>query len=236
MKSRHIYYIVIGVVLALAIVFVVARSVGHKRVSTDVEAPMPTADSVAIDTLSIEEGGLSPFDRLFRKAARRHKVDWRLLAAMAYAESHFRTDAVSSRGAVGLMQVMPHIAEAFDVPRENLTDAETNIDVGTRIYRSMQRMLQLPKDIDDYDRMAFTVASYNCGASRVIDARNLAEYYDDNLNDWETVSDYLLLLAEEEFYNHEAVTGGRFGAPKTTIAYVRQVMERYDRYCRRIAK
>lgn len=231
MKLRHIS-IIVGVVLGWVSILAVALCIGRKEASVAISVPQ-LVEPVTIDTLSLKKG-LSPFDKYFRKAGRRHKVDWRLLAAMAYAESHFRADAVSSRGAVGLMQVMPHIAESFDVARETLADIEVNIDVGARIYRSMQRMLQLPKDIDNYDRMAFTVASYNCGASRVIDARNLAEYYDDNLNDWETVSDYLLLLADEEFYNHEAVTGGRFGAPKTTIAYVRQVMERYDKYCRRI--
>ena len=233
MRLRYIY-IIAGVVVGVAVVLAVAFCVENSDTKPAIESIYLPAEEESTAMSSVSDGRISRYDKIFRKEGRRHKIDWRLLAAMAYAESHFNPDAVSSRGAVGLMQVMPHIAEAFDVPREQLTDVEVNIEVGARIYRSMMRMLQLPKDIDNYDRMAMTVASYNCGASRVIDARNLAEYYDDNPNDWSTVSDYLLLLADEEFYDHEAVQGGRFARPKMTIAYVESVMTQYDKYCQRV--
>ena len=99
-----------------------------------------------------------------------------------------------------------------------------------RLYKSTQKQLRLSKQVAEYDRIAFTIAGYNCGASRVTDARNLAEYYEEQKNDWQTVCEYMLLLSEEEFYNHEAVVAGRFKEPHITAAYTNKVLNRYERY------
>lgn len=173
---------------------------------------------------------ISPYDNIFRKVCRRHNLDWRLMSAMAFCESRFDHQVRSPRGAVGLMQVMPHIARHWDVMADELLDPAINIDVACRLYKSMQKQLRLSKEVSEYDRAAFTIASYNCGASRVTDARNLAEYYDEQKNDWQTVSEYMLLLSEEEFYNHEAVIAGRFKEPHITIAYTNKVLKRYEHY------
>lgn len=179
---------------------------------------------------------ISPYDKIFRRVCRRHNVDWVLMSAIAFGESRFKSDAVSSRGAMGIMQVMPHIARHWDVTPEELLDPAINIDVACRLYKSMQRQLRLPKEMSERDKIAFTIASYNCGASRVIDARNLTEYYDEQKNDWTTVCDYMLLLSEEEFYNHEAVINGRFKEGHITIAYTNKVLSNYDRFSKRVSK
>ena len=173
---------------------------------------------------------VSPYDDIFRRVCRRHHIDWRLMSAIAYCESRFNAQARSSRGAVGIMQVMPHIAKYWDVMEEELLDPAINIDVACRLYKSMQKQLRLSKAVSEYDCAAFTIASYNCGASRVIDARNLAEYYEDTKDDWSTVRDYLLLLSQEEFYNHEAVVAGRFREPHITVAYTNKVLDRFEYY------
>lgn len=180
--------------------------------------------------LSEGEYAISPYDNIFRRVARRHNLDWRLLSAIAYCESRFNPEAQSPRGAVGMMQVMPHIARHWDVTAEELLDPAINIDVACRLYKSTFKQLKLPKEVAEYDRIAFTIASYNCGASRVTDARNLAEYYEEQKNDWASVCEYMLLLTEEEFYNHEAVLGGRFKEPHITIAYTKKVLSCYERY------
>lgn len=186
--------------------------------------------------LSEGEYIISPYDKIFRRVCRRHNVDWVLMSAIAFGESRFKPDAVSSRGAMGIMQVMPHIARHWDVTPEELLDPAINIDVACRLYKSMQRQLRLPKQVSERDKMAFTIASYNCGASRVIDARNLTEYYDEQKDDWTTVCDYMLLLTEEEFYNHEAVIGGRFKEPHITISYTNKVLSNYDRFSRKVSE
>lgn len=176
----------------------------------------------------------SPYDAIFKRVARRHNLDWTLLTAIASCESRFDASARSERGAVGLMQVMPHIARHWDVSEPELLDPAINIDVACRIYRSTRRQLSLPRGVSEWDAIAFTVAAYNCGASRIIDAQNLAEYYDDPKYEWEAVADYLLLLGDEEFYNHEAVVGGQFAQGHITIAYTNRVLERYRRYSAKI--
>jgi membrane-bound lytic murein transglycosylase F len=181
-------------------------------------------------TLLEEDYLFSPYDKMFRRICRRHNVDWVLMAAIAYGESNFRHDAVSPRGAVGLMQVMPRIARSFGVEREMLFDPETNIDVAARLYKSMEKILRLPSSVSKRDRMAMTLASYNCGCSHIIDARNLAEYYGDDADSWEVVTEYLSLLSEEEFSTHEAVDYGEFVESDITIAYVNKVLRRYDHY------
>jgi membrane-bound lytic murein transglycosylase F len=184
----------------------------------------------------LEEGEyqISPYDDIFRRVCRRHHLDWRLMSAIAYCESRFDAQARSPRGAVGIMQVMPHIAKHWDVMEQELLDPAINIDVACRLYKSMQKQLRFAKTVSEYDRAAFTVASYNCGASRVIDARNLTEYYENSKDDWTMVRDYMLLLTEEEFYNHEAVIAGRFREPHITIAYTNKVMDRYENYCKTV--
>ena len=185
--------------------------------------------------LSEGEYVISPYDKIFRRVSRRHNIDWVLMSAIAFGESRFKPDAVSPRGAMGMMQVMPHIARHWDVTAEELLDPAINIDVACRLYKSMQRQLRLPKEMSERDKIAFTIASYNCGASRIIDARNLAEYYDEDKNDWVTVCDYLLLLSEEEFYNHEAVINGRFKEAHITIAYTNKVLSNYDKFSKRVS-
>lgn len=188
-------------------------------------------------SLLLAEGDylISPYDKIFRRIGRRHGVDWRLMSAIAYGESNFRADAVSPRGAVGLMQVMPWIARSFGVEQELLLDPEVNIDVAARLLKSMERSLRLPHGTQKRDRLAFMLASYNCGASRIIDARSLAKYYEEDSLSWEIIAKYLELLDEEEYYNHEAVTYGKFREAEVTIYYVEKVLKCYDRY-RRIGK
>ena len=128
------------------------------------------------------------------------------------------------------MQIMPWIAESFDVEREQLLNPEINIDVAARLLKSMERILRLPSSIEPRDRLAFILASYNCGASRIIDARSLAKYHQEDSLSWDVITKYLKLLDEEEYYNHEAVTYGKFREATTTIYYVEKVLKHYDRY------
>ena len=182
------------------------------------------------DLLPEGEYLISPYDNIFRRIGLRHDVDWRLMSAIAFGESNFRHDAVSPRGAVGIMQIMPWIAKSFDVEREQLLNPETNIDVAARLLKSMEELLRLPHKTQRRDRLAFILASYNCGASRIIDARSLAKYYEEDSLSWDVIAKYLELFDEEEYYNHEAVTYGKFREATTTIYYVEKVLKHYDRY------
>lgn len=76
-----------------------------------------------------------PFGRQIGVAARAHRVDGLLIASVVEAESSFRPDAVSPRGALGLMQLMPFHLEGVDSP----LDPAVNLDHGTRYLAGLER-------------------------------------------------------------------------------------------------
>jgi soluble lytic murein transglycosylase-like protein len=82
-----------------------------------------------------------PFGREIRSAAKRYGVDSLLLVSIVEAESSFRPDAVSVKGALGLMQLMPlhfAVSEAAPQPVDPL-DPSVNLDLGARYLRDLRK-------------------------------------------------------------------------------------------------
>ena len=97
------------------------------------------------------------FAPIIRAAAKRHELDPQLLNAVIRVESAFNPNAVSKKGAVGLMQLMPKTAERYGVEdRRNPTE---NINGGAKYLGMLMRMFK--SDI----RLA--VAAYNAGENAV---------------------------------------------------------------------
>lgn len=111
-----------------------------------------------------------------REASRLQKIDYDLLKAMIVTESGFNTTAVSPKGAVGLMQIMPATAERYGVRNDKLgaiedklTDPRTNIRTGTRYLRFL---------IDLFPgQLELAVAAYNAGEGAVQRAGNKIPNY-----------------------------------------------------------
>lgn len=140
------------------------------------QTPMPVVTSRDLDavlankprelTLLPEEPDLEaqrrllndlPFGNAMALAAERHEVDGLLLAAVVEMESRFRPTAVSPRGAVGLMQVLPATGAMYG--RNDLSDPHVNLDVGSRYLRRLLR---------DYDGdLELALAAYNAGPAAV---------------------------------------------------------------------
>ena len=175
---------------------------------------------------------ISPYDPLIRKVSEQGGNDWRLLSAIAYHESRFTPDITSRSGARGLMQIMPSVARQFDVPAAEITDPRTNIWLANKLMSKIMSSLRFPEGTPEKDRMSIILASYNSGIGHVNDARRLARLNGENPNSWEVVARYLTLKAEPEFYENEVVRCGRFTGSRQTLAYVNDVIGRYDRYCR----
>ena len=90
-------------------------------------------------------------------AARRHSLDPDLVQAVVAVESGFRPDAVSPKGAQGLMQLMPYTARALGV--KDSFDPAANLDGGTRYLRAL---------IERYDGdVKRALAAYNAGEGAV---------------------------------------------------------------------
>ncbi|MBF0625566.1 MAG: lytic transglycosylase domain-containing protein [Magnetococcales bacterium] len=90
-------------------------------------------------------------------AASRYDLDEALVRAVIQAESSFDPQAVSPKGAVGLMQLMPEVAKQYGV--SDRRDPEDNIDAGSRYLRDLLRRF-------DYNLM-LSLAAYNAGEATV---------------------------------------------------------------------
>lgn len=174
---------------------------------------------------------ISTYDDMMRRAAAESGHDWRLLSAIAFHESRFNPDAVSKVGAFGLMQIMPRVAEQFNVPQEEAFDPETNIRLASKLLNKIDRSLRLSAEATEEDRLCLMLASYVGGIGHVRDAQRLAAKYSENPEKWEVVSRYLELKGQPEYYEDSVVRCGRFTGIKQTLAYVRNVKSHYDKYC-----
>jgi len=98
-----------------------------------------------------------PFGNAIFQAAQRYRIDSLLLAAMVETESSFKADAVSPRGAVGLMQVLPETALRYG--GGDVSQPAVNLDVGARYFSSLLR--QFSGDLE------LALAAYNAGPGAV---------------------------------------------------------------------
>jgi soluble lytic murein transglycosylase-like protein len=109
-------------------------------------------------TARIPSAGVSA---LITHSAGRHGVDPHLVQAIVQVESAFKPGAVSNKGAIGLMQIMPATGARYGVSqRTHLFDPATNIDTGTRYLRDLIALFPGRKDL--------VVAAYNAGEGAVI--------------------------------------------------------------------
>ena len=114
----------------------------------------------------------SKFKDLIAQAAARHQVDERLVHAVIQTESAYNSTAVSSAGAVGLMQLMPETARRFGVMDRN--DPDQNVDGGTRYLKHLIKMFEPNLDL--------AVAAYNAGENAVIKYNNSIPPYPETQN------------------------------------------------------
>ena len=173
---------------------------------------------------------LSQYDEMFKEVGAQCDVDWVLLSAIASAESEFNPNAISPAGALGIMQVMPVVARNLGYERDSLFNPRICAEVAAILLHENNDMLSLSQSIDKTERLNFILACYNAGYSRISDARRLARYHEEDANKWSVVEEYLTLLAEPEFAEHEVVRSGAFHGSAETRAYVKRVMRRYNRF------
>jgi membrane-bound lytic murein transglycosylase F len=90
---------------------VVASAITISLLSVRASAELSAEEKVLDDNYNF----ISAYDDIFKEVGAAWGIDWVLLAAIARSESEFRSDAISSSGAVGLMQVMPRVAANMGV-------------------------------------------------------------------------------------------------------------------------
>lgn len=177
--------------------------------------------------LNRSSGIISKYDALFQKYAPVARWDWRLMAAQCYQESCFDPQARSWAGARGLMQIMPKTAAHLGLPMEQIHEPEANISAAARY---LQQLMQTFGDIPNvHERQNFVLAAYNGGAGHVRDAMALARKHGADTRTWGSVSRYLALLSNPEYYRDPVVKNGYMRSSET-IDYVERIRSRYSQY------
>ncbi len=164
---------------------------------------------------------LPRFLALYQEAARRFGLDWRVLAAIGYQESHWDPAAVSPTGVRGIMMLTMETAAGLAVAdREN---AGQSIRGGAHYFQEI--LQQLPPQIAEPDRTWMALAAYNQGFGHLLDARALAAQLGGDPNRWLDVRDALPLLSRERWFKktHYGYARGR-----EAVAYVGNVRNYYD--------
>lgn len=175
---------------------------------------------------------LSPYDRHFREAADSTGIDWILFAAIAFAESRFDSTAVSSAGAMGVMQMMPNTLERLGIPDSMYMNTRTNIMASAELLSILNHTF---RKVDDFDeRLSFILASYNAGIGQVRDAQRLADKYGKSRHVWHnSVDSFLILKSLPEYYSDSVCRTGAFNGWRETSAFINKVKRNYQRFQKR---
>ncbi|ATM77303.1 MULTISPECIES: membrane-bound lytic murein transglycosylase MltF [Serratia] len=144
--------------------------------------------------LSAIDSVLPTFRSLFEKYA--SEIDWKLLAAIAYQESHWNPQATSPTGVRGLMMLTRATADGLGVT--DRLDPEQSIQGGA-LY--LQRLMEkVPDTVPEDERIWFALAAYNMGWGHMLDARKLTKSQQGNPDSWVDVKQRLPMLSQKRYY------------------------------------
>ncbi len=163
---------------------------------------------------------LEKYQALFEKTAQDNDVDWRLLAAIGYQESHWRSLARSRTGVRGLMMLTRTTAKEMGV--KNRLDAEQSIVGGSAYFAKLKKRFAR---VSEPDRTWLSLAAYNVGAGHVRDAQKLTEQQGGDPDRWMDVKDRLPLLTKKKYYKNTRYGYARGYEP---VNYVQNIRKFYD--------
>ena len=164
---------------------------------------------------------LPAFKEMFQEAALDTDIDWRLLAAIAYQESHWDPNAVSPTGVRGIMMLTEHTAQMINI--DDRRDPQQSIRGGAQYLRRILK--KIPERIPNPDRLWLAMAAYNIGFGHVEDSRIITEIQGGNPDRWDEVRERLPLLSEEDWYSR--VRRG-YAPGSVPVRYVDNVRRYYE--------
>jgi len=167
------------------------------------------------------EQRLPAYRDMFRKAAAEYGLDWRLLAAVGYQESHWDPEAVSPTGVRGIMMLTQ--AAATDLDIGDRLDPEESIRGGADY---LSRMIQrIPERVPQPDRTWLALAAYNVGLGHLEDARILTQMNKGDYDKWIDVKRNLPLLSQKKWFQQTRYGYARGREP---VRYVENIRSYYD--------
>jgi soluble lytic murein transglycosylase-like protein len=146
-------------------VWIAGNSTESRGVKIEPVIPAPIKVKVATPPTAKD------INRYIKAASVKYQVDDKLIRAVIKTESTYRTKAVSKKGAVGLMQLMPATASRFGVL--DRADVQQNIDGGVKFLRFL---------LDTYKDTRLAVAGYNAGEHAVMRHKNTVPPYPETQN------------------------------------------------------
>lgn len=164
---------------------------------------------------------------LFKQAQDITGLDWRLLAAVSYRESHWNTYNTSPTNVRGLMMLTEQTADQMGVT--DRLDPKQSIPAGAKYI--MQLRDSMPEHIPEPDRTYMALAAYNIGFGHVEDARVLAKRLHLNPDSWADLKKTLVLLKNPEHYATLKYGYASGGAPVIFVESVRsyqRILEKYQ--------
>lgn len=107
----------------------------------------------------------------FHKYGDQFKIDWLLLASLAFKESRFDQNAKGPTGAIGIMQIKPSTARSDIVGVDDVSNVDGNVHAAAKYLRYLADTYFPGDQISDLDRILFALASYNAGPNRIAGVR-----------------------------------------------------------------
>lgn len=164
---------------------------------------------------------LPRYKATFQNAAAKWDLDWRLVAAVGYQESHWDPLATSPTGVRGLMMLTNQTARHLGVP--NRLDPFQSINGGAKYIREL--IDKMPEDIVEPDRTWLALATYNMGFAHLLDIRELTRQRGGDPSKWVDVRKHLPLLMQPAVYRKLKYGYAR---GRETMGYVTNVRNYHD--------
>lgn len=161
---------------------------------------------------------LPRYQPLFERYAA--ELDWRLLAAISYQESHWDPLAESYTGVRGMMMLTEDTAQQVGI--KNRLDAEQSIKGGAKYLTSL--ISRLPESIPESERIWFALAAYNLGLGHVLDVRRLTKSRQQNPDSWADVKENLPLLHQPRWYKQ---TRHGYARGREALQFVNNIRQYY---------
>jgi membrane-bound lytic murein transglycosylase F len=139
---------------------------------------------------------LPRYQKYFEEAGKKYGLDWKLVAAQAYQESHWNPKAKSFTGVRGIMMLTLETARHFKV--KSRLNPKQSIDAGARYLARLHK--RIGDKIPEPDRTFMALAAYNVGWGHLQDARTLALRMGKAPNTWHDLRSTLPLLRLKKYY------------------------------------
>jgi len=164
---------------------------------------------------------LPKLQKYFHQAEALTKIDWRLIAALAYQESLWNAKAKSPTGVRGFMMLTKKTAKRMNV--KDRLNTQQSILGGAQYLLWLRN--KLSSEITEPDRTWMALASYNQGIGAILDARRLAHRFKLNPDYWFNLKRTLPLLNQRAYY--ETVKYGK-ARGKEAVILTESVRAYYD--------